>query len=253
MSGHSKWSTIKRQKGVTDAKRGAAFTKAANAITVAARSGGESPETNFKLRLAVEAARAINMPKENVSRAIARGVGKGSEAAKLEQLTYEGFGPGGVAILVESVTDNKSRTAQEVRSVFERNGGRLGGSGAVSHLFKSVGEIVVKIDGTTDPDQILLVAAEADADDVEVSENEAQIFCEPSVLEKVKTGVANGGLDVVESKLSRKPASSIEIRDEKKAEQILLLVNKLEDLQDVQTVYANFDIPDDILQKAGVN
>ena len=148
MSGHSKWSTIKRQKGITDAKRGAAFTKAANAITIAAREGGESTETNFKLRLLIEAARKLNMPKDNIQRAINRGVGKGSERSSLEEITYEGFGPSGVAILVLAVTDNKQRTTQTMRSVFDRGGGSLGGPGSVSYIFDSSAVIDVKLEDT---------------------------------------------------------------------------------------------------------
>src|SRR3990167_2159226 len=157
MSGHSKWSTIKRQKGVTDAKRGAAFTKAANAITIVAREGRESPDTNFKLRLAIEDAKKINMPKENIQRAINRGTGIGGEGAILEEIIYEGFGPEGVAILLTAVTDNKQRTAQEVRSVFDRAGGRLAGPGSVSYLFEQMGEIDVKMKDAQDPDHIILV------------------------------------------------------------------------------------------------
>src|SRR3989304_7019571 len=161
MSGHSKWSQIKRQKGATDARRGAAFTKAANAITLAAREGGVDPETNFKLRLAVEAAKRVNMPKENIERAIKRATGEAKDGQRLEEIVYEGFGPAGVGIVVGAVTDNKQRTAQEVRRAFERGGGRLSGPGSVSHFFRPIGEIVVRGGGGLDPDQLLLVAADS--------------------------------------------------------------------------------------------
>ncbi|OGY26648.1 MAG: hypothetical protein A2Z24_03060 [Candidatus Woykebacteria bacterium RBG_16_44_10] len=249
MSGHSKWSTIKRQKGVTDARRGAAFTKAANAITLAAREGGGDPETNFKLRLAVEAAKRVNMPKENIERAIKRATGELKEGLGLEEIVYEGFGPAGVGIVVEAVTDNKQRTAQEVRSALERGGGRLSGPGSVSHFFNPVGEIVVKVSEQLSADQITLAAADAGADDLETDKNEAIIYCKVNELGEVKGKLEASGLEITETKLSRKPTSVIKISDEKQAASILVLVNKLDDLADVQKVYANFDVPEDILQK----
>jgi YebC/PmpR family DNA-binding regulatory protein len=247
MSGHSKWSTIKRQKGVTDARRGAAFTKAANAITVAAREGGGSPNTNFKLRLAIEAARKVNMPKDNIEKAIARGSGDAKEGKRLEKVTYEGFGPGGIGILLEAVTDNRQRTAQEVRSTFERSGGRLSGPGSVAYLFSPTGEIAVQLSEGTDSDQVLLAAADAGAEDVDTDKNEAIVYCRPSDLEKVKENLAQRNLEIVETRTSRKPISIIKINDEKVASSVLSLVNKLDDLPDVQKVYANFDIPEEIL------
>jgi len=250
MSGHSKWSQIKRQKGVADARRGQAFTKAANAITISAKAGGGNPETNFKLRLAVEAARTINMPKENIERAIARGVGGAKEGYQLAEITYEGFGPAGVGILVEAVTDNRLRTAQEVRSVFERTGGRLSGAGSVDHLFKPIGEIVVRSQGELDSDQLLLLAAEAGAEDIESDENEAIVYCQIADLEKVKEALAASGLEIIEARISRGPASLVRISDEKDAAAILSLVNKLDDLPDVQKVYANFDIPEELLLRS---
>lgn len=250
MSGHSKWSTIKRQKGVTDHRRGQAFTKAANAISIAAREGGGgNPETNFRLRLAIEAAKNINMPKENIERAIARGVGGGKEGLAIEQITYEGFAPGGVAVLIEAVTDNRSRTAQEIRSTFDRSGGTLGGPGSVSHLFRQAGEIVIHFEEKPDQDEFLTVAAEVGAQDVDIFDKEAVIYCDPTDIEKVKDGLVKRGLKIVESKLSRIPISVVKIADEKMADRILSLMNKLEDLRDVQKVYSNFDIPDEILQK----
>jgi len=252
MSGHSKWSTIKRQKGVADARRGQAFTKAANVITIAARAGGSNPETNFKLRLLVEAARGINMPKENIERAIARGVGDVKEGIQLTEVAYEGFGPEGVGILVESVTDNRLRTAQEVRSVFERNGGRLSGTGSVAHLFLPIGEITIRSKDNLDLDQLLAAAAEADADDFESDDGEATIYCQPGNLERVKEALTAKGLEIVDTKISRRPVSTIKIDDEQKVTAVLSLVNKLDDLSDVQRVYANFDVPDEILQKASV-
>jgi YebC/PmpR family DNA-binding regulatory protein len=249
MSGHSKWSQIKRQKGVADSRRGTAFTKAANAITIAARSGGGNPDNNFKLRLAIEAARRLNMPKENIERAIARGTGKGKEGVALEEVTYEGFGPAGVAIMIEAVTDNKQRTAQEVRSCFERGGGTLSGPSSVSHLFTPIGELVVKIKEGIDPDQLLLLAADAGADDVETDQNEAIVYCQAGDLDKVKNELASKGLEPIESRLSRKPTSLVRIEDSAKAAAVLSLINKLDDLPDVQKVYANFDISEEVLER----
>ena len=249
MSGHSKWSTIKRQKGVVDARRGAAFTKVANAVTLAAREGGTDSESNFKLRLAIEAAKSVNMPKDNIERAIARGGGTSREGSVLEQITYEGFGPAGVGIVVEAVTDNRQRTAQEVRSTFERNGGRLSGPGSVSHFFRPIGEIVVRGGGGLDPDQLLLVAADSGAEDVETDEQEAIVYCQTANLEKVKSRLSTQGLDIVESKISRQPTTTIKVDDEKIASSVLSLVNKLDDLADVQKVYANFDISNEILMR----
>ncbi len=247
MSGHSKWSTIKRQKGVADAKRGQAFAKAAAAITIAARESGESPETNFKLRLAVESAKRINMPKENIQRAIDKGVGKGGNQVAIEEAVYEGFGPAGVSIIVEALTDNKLRTAQEVRSTFEKGGGSLGGLGSVSYLFTPTGEI--DVEKVTNADELLLAAADAGADDVEVEEPVAAIYCRPGDLEKVKKGLEDAGFAVSGSELSMKPKDLVKVEDSEKAEKVLSLVNKLDQLQDVQKVYSNYDISDEILQK----
>jgi len=249
MSGHSKWSTIKRQKGVTDAKRGQAFTKAANAITIAAREGGESPETNFKLRLVIDAARNINMPKGNIERAVSRGVGKGSEVAKLENITYEGFGPAGVAILISVVTDNKQRSAQEIRSVLERGGGRLTGQGSVAYLFKQIGQIDVEVEDESDPDHIILAAADVGALDADVFEKRGVIYCEPAELDRIKKELESHHLKVHGWQISMKPENLVKIAESEQAKKVLDLMSKLEDLSDVQKVYANFDIPDEILQK----
>lgn len=249
MSGHSKWSTIKRQKGVADARRGQAFTKAANAITIAAREGGESPETNFKLRLAMEDAKRINMPKDNIERAIARGVGKGTEAARLEEITYEGFGPVGVAILVSAVTDNKLRTAQEVRSTLERGGGRLAGPGSVSYLFDQIAEVDVEMEDAADSDHIVLAAADAGAEDVEVDGKVGVVYCTAGDLERVKSDLESHNLKILSAQLSAKPKSLVKIEDAAKASKVLELMDRLDQLPDVQKVYANFDIPEEILEK----
>jgi YebC/PmpR family DNA-binding regulatory protein len=249
MSGHSKWSTIKRQKGATDAKRGQAFTKATNAITIAARQGAD-PESNFKLRLAVEQARALNMPKENIERAISRGSGTGKEAQVLEEVTYEGYGQAGVAIMVETVTDNRQRTAQEVRSVFERGGGTLAGPGSVAHYFSPVGEVEVKLKAQTDPDQVLLDAADAGAQDVDIDKEVAVVYCAPDAVTKVKESLLARGYEVVEARLSKKPSVYTKVTDDKVASGLLSLLSKLEDLNDVQKVYSNFDVPQEIMERS---
>jgi YebC/PmpR family DNA-binding regulatory protein len=248
MSGHSKWSQIKRQKGVADVKRGAAFTKAGRAITIAAKQSGTNPETNFKLRLAIDAARQINMPKENIERATAKGSGT-KDGISLEEITYEGFGPAGVAIMVETVTDSRSRTTQEVRSVFERSGGRLSSPGSVAHIFSQIGEISIKLkEGAGD--EVLLVAADSGADDIDLSADSAIVYCNPAKIEDVKKALLEAGLEIIEAGISRKPSSTINISDEATANSIISLMNKLEDLDDVQKVYANFDIPDEIINKS---
>jgi len=247
MSGHSKWSTIKRQKGANDAKRGQAFTKAARAITVAAKEGGGNPDTNFKLRLAIEAARAINMPKENIDRAIARGIGNDSEKA-LEEVIYEGYGPAGVAFLIKAVTDNKMRTASEVRSILDRGGGNLAGVGSVSFNFKPTGEISVNTKDK-DPDELFLLAADAGAEEIDTAEKETTVFCKPEDLVKVKEAVSAAGYEITSSEVVFEPNSTVKITDEAKAKNILSLIEKLEELDDVQRVYSNFDIDLEVMEK----
>ena len=249
MSGHSKWSTIKRQKGVTDVKRGAVFTRVSNAVTLAAREGGDSLETNFKLRLAIDEAKRLNMPKENIRRAINRGVGKGGEGVKLEEIIYEGFGPGGIAVLIFVVTDSRQRSAQEIRSIFDRSGGTLSGPGSVSYLFSQFAQIDVRLKNDNGPDEMLLAAADAGAEDVEVFGDNALVYCEPSELEKVMKALEEKGMEIVGTQLSMKPKNTIKIEESDKAKKILDLMEKLDDLSDVQKVYANFDIPEKILQK----
>ena len=245
MSGHSKWSTIKRQKGANDAKRGQAFTKAANAITIAVREGGGRAETNFKLRLAIEAARAVNMPKENIERAIARGTRAAGEKELLEVI-YEGYGPAGVAILVESVTDNKMRTASDVRSIFERAGGTLAGPGSVAYLFKAL--VAIDVTGKTS-DEVLVIAADAGADDVEERGEVVTVYTNPEKLEEVKRKLSATGLEIVGWDITKGSITQVEIVDDYVANSVLSLINKLEDLDVVQKVYSNFDIPTDIMEK----
>lgn len=238
MSGHSKWAQIKRQKGSADIKRGAAFTKLSNAITIAVRDTGiADPESNFKLRLAIEKARSANMPKENIERAIDRGLGKGDKG-ELSEVAYEGFAPGGVAVIIECVTDNKQRTLGEVQAVFNKNGGTLGQQGTVAYQFKQVGLVTVKKDGKT-VDDIFLTAADAGADDVEDAGEDVLIYTEPGKLKAIQEQLQASGLPIVEAELSRKPTIAVPITDKETADKVIAFVEKLEELDDVQKVYAN--------------
>ncbi len=246
MSGHSKWSTIKRQKGANDAKRGQAFTKAGRLITVAAREGGGNPDGNFKLRLVVEAARAINMPRENIDRAIARATGSGDKP--LEESVYEGYGPAGVAILIEVVTDSKTRTASEIRSILDRSGGSLGGPGSVAFLFHSKGIIEINAKNV-DADELLLTAAEAGAEDVEVEGEVGFVYTKPDALDRVKKALEAASYQITNAEISKEAATTVNISDESTAGKVLGVVEKLEDLDDVQKVYANFDIANEIMEK----
>ena len=244
MSGHSKWSTIKRQKGVTDAKRGALFTKVAREISVAARQGGGDPDANYRLRLAVEKARSVNMPSDNIKRTIEKATG-GGDAEQFEEIVYEGYGPGGVALLVEAATDNRNRTAAEVRSIFTKTGGQLAGSGAVAWQFEPRGLISVTRDGV-DPDEVALAAIDAGADDVDTDDPETiEIYTPPTDLERVRLALDAAGIPVDSAENTMVAKQTVEL-DSSKARQALRLVELLEDLEDVQRVTANFDIPEDV-------
>jgi YebC/PmpR family DNA-binding regulatory protein len=245
MSGHSKWSTIKRQKGVTDAKRGALFTKVAREISVAARQGGGDPDANYRLRLAVEKARSVNMPSDNIKRTIDKAVG-GGEAEQYEEIVYEGYGPGGVAVLVEAATDNRNRTAAEVRSIFTKAGGQLAGSGAVAWQFEPRGLIAVNRDAAVDVDEVALAAIDAGAEDVDTDDPESiGIYTSPADLERVRKALDGAGVAVDSAENTMVAKQTVEL-DSARARQALRLVELLEDLEDVQRVTANFDIPEDV-------
>jgi YebC/PmpR family DNA-binding regulatory protein len=244
MSGHSKWSTIKRQKGVTDAKRGALFTKVAREISVAARQGGGDPDANYRLRLAVEKARSVNMPSDNIKRTIDKATG-GGEADQFEEIVYEGYGPGGVAVLVEAATDNRNRTAAEVRSIFTKTGGQLAGSGAVAWQFEPRGLIAVARGGSVDPDEVGLAAIDAGAEDVVTDDDTIEIYTSPADLESVRKALEGAGVPVDSAENTMVAKQTVEL-DSNKARQALRLVELLEDLDDVQRVTANFDIPEDV-------
>lgn len=239
MSGHSKWSTIKRQKGANDAKRGALFTKLSKAISIAVASGGGigDPSQNFKLRLAVDAARAANMPKENIERAIERASGK--SGVVMEEVLYEGFGPGGVGIIVEAATDNKNRTTSEVANAFNKNGGHMGAMGSVSYLFKQIGEIALNKKPGQQFDELFLDVADSGAEDVEEGENgEVYVVTEPGDLAKVRESLSGKGYTISSTELSWKPTTPVAVDDEI-GEKIMALMEKIEDLDDVQKTYSN--------------
>jgi len=246
MSGHSKWAQIKRQKGANDARKGQTFTKLGREITVAARQGGTDPEANFRLRLAIVKAREANMPTENIERAIKRAAGAG-EGATLEEVSYEGYGPGGAALLVEVTTDNRNRAASEVRNAFTRGGGNLGESGCVAWLFEPRGVIVVEV-GDADADEIALFAIDAGAEDVKTENGTVEVYTEPTALEQVRREIERRRLKVASAESSMLPKASLTL-DEKDALQLLKLMDRLEDLDDVQKVYTNAEFREDLLEK----
>jgi YebC/PmpR family DNA-binding regulatory protein len=243
MSGHSKWSQIKRQKGANDVKRGATFTKVTREIAIAARAGGGDPDGNFRLRLAVEKARSVNMPADNIKRAIERATGA-SESDQFEEIVYEGYGPGGVAILVEAATDNRNRTAADVRSLFARAGGQLAASGAVAWQFEPRGFITVSRSGT-DPDDVALAAIDAGAEDVDTETDPLEIYTSPGDLERVRRALEESGARVEHAENAMIAKQTVDL-EPSRARQALRLVEELEDLDDVQRVTANFDIPEEI-------
>ena len=246
MSGHSKWSQIKRQKGANDAKRGALFTKLTREIITAARQGGPDTEANYRLRMAVDKARANSMPADNIKRAIERATGAGGEAEQYEEITYEGLGPANVAVIVATMTDNKNRTAAEVRALFTRAGGSFA---PVSWQFEHRGVLSVPLNGN-DPDEVSLAAIDAGAVDVGSPEGGAiLVVTDPTDLERVRTALTDAGFPPETAEVSMEPTTKVEIEDEKGARQVLDFVERLEDLDDVQTVYANFDIPDALMEQ----
>ncbi|MGH0034257.1 MAG: YebC/PmpR family DNA-binding transcriptional regulator [Myxococcota bacterium] len=244
MSGHSKWSTIKRKKGANDAKRGKIFTKLIREISTAARLGGGEIDSNPRLRLVVDKAKTANMPKDNIERAIQKGLGGGDTDA-FEECIYEGYGPAGVAILVETLTDNKNRTVGEVRHLLNKYGGNLGANGCVSYLFEKKGLIHFDREGL-DADALLEAALEAGANDVEESEGELVVVTAPAEFESVKAALEEAGFTASQAEISMEPTTTVELGG-KEAQTMLTLAEALEDLDDVQGLYANFDIPDEVM------
>ncbi len=246
MSGHSKWSSIKHQKGVTDARRGQLFTKLTREIIVAVRQGGSSPEANFRLRLAIQKARDNSMPLENIERAIKRGSGT-MEGAALVEMVLEGYGPNGAAILVQALTDNRNRTLQDVRNIFSRHGGSLGESGCVAWLFDSKGLITIKTNDL-DTEELALEAIDAGAEDVKVETTFVEIYTKLEELEMVRTALEEKNLPITSAELSLVPKTMVEL-EEKPALQTLKLLDKLEELDEVQRVSSNVDFSDSVLEK----
>lgn len=242
MSGHSKWSTIKREKGAKDAARGAVFTKLGNAIAIAARSGTD-PESNFALRLAMDKAKAANMPSANIQRAIDRI--KDKSAAQLQEVLYEGYGPGGVAILVETATDNINRTYPEVRLAFSKHGGNIAEKGSVVFQFDHKGMIRVKGTG----DDVLVAAIDAGAEDVQDEENETVIYTANKDLAKVRDALKDSGLEILEAELTYVPNNTVEVTDAATAGKIMRLMEALEDIDDVSNTHVNFDIPEELISR----
>jgi len=246
MSGHSKWSQIKRQKGVTDSRRGQLFTKLSREIEAAVRQGGDSPEMNFRLRLAIQKARDSNMPIDNIERAILRVAG-GTEGANLIEATYEGYGPGGVAILLEALTDNRNRTTADIRNVFSRGGGSLGESGCVTWIFEPKGVITVTA-GDAEEEELALYVIDAGAEDIKVIDGSLEIQTKPEDLEGLRRDLEQRNLAIVSAEILKVPKSVVML-DAKAALQALRLLDKLEELDDVQRVFTNADFPDEALEK----
>ncbi len=249
MSGHSKWSTIKHKKAALDAKRGKAFSKIIKEVTVAARIGGGDIAANPRLRTAIAAAKAENMPKDNIERAIKKGTGE-LEGVNYEEVTYEGYGPGGVAILVETISDNRQRTVADVRHLFAKRGGNLGEPGSVAWIFEKKGLILVEKD-KADEETLMTIALEANAEDIQEQESEWEVYTAPESFEDVKSALESNNIPVLSAEITMLPGNTVSIEDEKQASQLLILMEGLEENSDVQNVYANFDIPDEILEKVG--
>jgi YebC/PmpR family DNA-binding regulatory protein len=247
VSGHSKWSTIKHKKGAADAKRGKLFSKLSRAIMVAAKEGGADPGSNLALQNAIEKARSYSMPKDNIERAIAKGAGEGADGSTFETVVYEGYGPEGVAVIVEALTDNRNRTASDVRHLFSKHGGNLGATGAVAWQFERRGVVLVAGDGI-DEDELVLAAADAGADDVERDGDTFVVSSTPEELTAVREALEAAGFALVSVGLSMVPKTTVAIAEESTAKQVVRLVEGLEDNDDVQDVYANFDIPEAVLE-----
>jgi YebC/PmpR family DNA-binding regulatory protein len=247
MSGHSKWSSIKHKKAATDAKRGQLFTKLARAIQVAAREGGGDPEANYTLAAAIEKARGYSMPKDNIQRAIDRGTGD-AEGGKIERTLYEGYGPGGVAVLVEALTDNRNRTSAEVRHAFDKNGGRLGEPGSVAWQFEKKGAVAV--DGARYSEDDLLAAIDAGAEDVAQDGDSLRVLSAAENLRAVRAALDEAGVEVESAEIVMEPKAVVEVTEEGEARAMMRLMDALDDHEDVDSVHANFDIPAALLEEA---
>ena len=248
MSGHSKWSKVKRFKGAIDAKRGNLFSKFSKEITIAAKTGGGDPNGNLRLRSAIQVARGQSMPNDNIERAIRRGTGEGSEAQHFEEIVYEGYGPGGVAVIVEAATDNKNRTAAEIRSIFSKNNGNLGSTGSVSYMFHKKGQITVQYSSINE-DRILELALEAGAEELTTDEDQYVITTSHDQLYAVAEALKNAGVTTDGQKFTFIPDTTVPVADESVALQVLRLCDALDEDDDVQNVYSNLEIPDELLAR----
>jgi YebC/PmpR family DNA-binding regulatory protein len=246
MAGHSKWAGIKHKKAIVDARRGKLFTKLARAITVAAKEGGGDVEGNPALSLAVQKAKDASMPKDNIERAIAKGTGAGADADTMEAVMYEGYGPGGVAILVEAFTDNRNRTGSEIRHAIAKSGGNHGEPGSVAYLFDKKGVVVVDAEKYSEDD--LMPAVDAGAEDIVLEDGLFEVICEPSDLTAVRAAIADAGIEIVEAEVMQRPKTLVPL-DEEGATKLMRLIDTLEDLDDTDTVHANYDVDAEILER----
>jgi YebC/PmpR family DNA-binding regulatory protein len=246
MSGHSHWAGIKHKKALVDAKRGKLWSKLAKAIIVAAKAGGGDPDANLRLRYAIDDAKAVSMPKENIQRAIKRGTGE-LDGGNLEEIVYEGYGSGGVAILCEVLTDNRNRTAGEVRKIFELADGKLGSTGCVAWMFDSKGLFLIPESGIEE-DKLMEIALEAGADDVQRNGDQYEVVCSPTLYTVVAKALTDAGIKPEASQLTRLPKNTVDINDPEMAQRVLRLLEQLDDHDDVQAVSANYNIPDDVMK-----
>ena len=248
MSGHSKWSTIKRAKAATDDKRGRLWSKLARRLMMAAKDGGGDPDMNLALRYAIDDAKAANMPKDNIAKAIKKGTGElGGE--NYEQVVYEGYGPGGVAFIVDCLTDNRNRTAPELRKIFERSGGQLGSTNCVAWMFESKGSFLIAADAI-DEDTLMEIVLDAGADDIITDETGFEVSCEVATFSAVKQALADKEVETLSAQIAMVPSTTISVDDVSLARKLLTLMDGFDDHDDVQKVFANFDIPEDILAEA---
>ncbi len=247
VSGHSKWHNIKIRKGKQDSIRGKLFTKLAREIIVAAKEGGGAPDTNLRLRMAMQKAREASMPQDNIKRAVQRGTGE-LDGVSYEEVFYEGYGPSGVAVMVACLTDNRNRTVAELRNIFSKSGGNLGENGSVAWMFDAKGLVQVPADGTTE-DDVMVAVLDAGAEDIRVDEDVIEVVCPQDKLAMVRDAALEAGLNVTSAELTRIPQNTIRIEDSNEARKILRLMDALDDNDDVQQSYANFDIPDEIIQE----
>jgi YebC/PmpR family DNA-binding regulatory protein len=246
MSGHSKWHSIKHKKAVVDARRGQQFTKLARAVTVAAKEGGGDPEGNSALALAIQKARDASMPKDNIERAIAKGTGEGSDAEQIETVLYEGYGPGGVALLIEALTDNRNRTGADMRHILSKHGGNLGEPGSVSYLFDKRGVIVV--DATRYDEDDLIAAIDAGAEDISLDDDVFEVITEPADLGRVREALARAGVEIESADVTQRPKARVPVQDADAAK-LMKLIDALEESDDVGAVQANFDVDADVLER----